>query len=212
MHVRENPLLAVLANLLPLDRVHEAVLIQQVRHRLGRVGEHVQVDIGALPDVAGEHAADEPRAKRRQPPHHRQRGQPHGEQVVGAGCAFEQPGQHLDLVADFDVAGQVGRLDPALADSPGRFHLGRVVLRLLPGVHQPGGLPGDLPPQFRTIHQACAVSPSDRRAGISVKIRVGVHADVPIILRTTGRPLAKSGRDLRGRLATNESASAAERE
>ena len=154
VHVREDSLLAVLADLLALDRVVEAVLIEQVRDRLGRVGEHVQVDVGALPDVAGEDAADEPRAKRREPAHHRQRGQPHGEQVVGARLAFEQPGQHLDLVADFDVARQVGRLDPALADLPGRLHLGRVVLRLLPGVHQPGGLPGDLPPQFRAIHQA----------------------------------------------------------
>ena len=74
--------------------------------------------------------------------------------------------QRLDLVADFDVAGQVGRLDPALADPLGGLLLGRVVLRLLAGVHQPGGFPGDLPPQFRAIHQASAVSPSDRRAGI----------------------------------------------
>ena len=129
----------------------------------GRVGEDVQVDVGALADVAGEHAADQPRAKRREPPHHGQRGEPHVAQVVGAAVAFVEPGERLNLVADFDVAGQVGRLDPALADLPGRLHFGAVVFRLLPVVHQPGGFPGDLPPQFRAIHRACAVSPSDRR-------------------------------------------------
>ena len=41
-------LLAVLADLLALDRVVEPVLIEQVRDRLGRVGEHVQVDVRAL--------------------------------------------------------------------------------------------------------------------------------------------------------------------
>ena len=153
MDVREDAFLAVLADLLAFDGVVEAVLIEQMRDGFGRIGEDVQVDVGALPHVAGEDAADQPRAKRREAAHHRQRGEPHGEQVIGAGCAFEQPGQQLDLVADFDVAGQVGRLDPALADLPGRFLFGRVVFRLLPGIHQPGGFPGDLPPQFRAIHQ-----------------------------------------------------------
>ena len=65
---------------------------------------------------------------------------------------FVQAGERLDLVADFGVARQIGRLDPALADAVGGLLLGPVVLRLLPGVHQPGGFPGDLPPQFRLVH------------------------------------------------------------
>ena len=123
----------------------------------------MQVDVGTLADVAGERAADEPRAKRREPLHHRQRGEPHLAQVVDAAFAFVEPGERLDLVANLGVRGQVGRLDPALADQPGRLQLGAVVLRLLPAVHQPGGFPGDLPPQFRAIHPACAVSPVERR-------------------------------------------------
>ena len=71
---------------------------------------------------------------------------------------------HLpDLVADFRVAGQIFRLDPALADPPRGFHFRLVVFRFLPAIHQPGGFPSDLPPQFRAIHQASAVSPIDRR-------------------------------------------------
>ena len=91
--VREDPLLAVLADLLALDRVIEAVLVEQVRDRLGRVGEDVQVDVGAFADVAGEDAADEPRAERRQAAHHGEGGQPHREQVVGPRCRLRTGGR-----------------------------------------------------------------------------------------------------------------------
>ena len=58
----------------------------------------------------------------------------------------------LDLVADFGVAGQIGRLDPALADPAGGLELGPKVFRFLPLVHQPGGLEGDLPTKFLVGH------------------------------------------------------------
>ena len=70
-----------------------------------------------------------------------------------AAVAFVQAGEGLDLVADLGVAGQVGRLDPALAEAVGGLLLGAVVLGLLARVHQPGGFPGDLPPQFRPVHR-----------------------------------------------------------
>src|SRR5262249_55932787 len=43
--------------------------------------------------------------------------------------------------------------DPSAADFFRGPKLGPNVFRLLPGVHQPGGLKGDLPPEFLVCHQ-----------------------------------------------------------
>ena len=58
-----------------------------------------------------------------------------------------------DLVANFDVARQIGRFHPPFAYLVSGLLFGRVVFQLLLRIHQPGGFPSDLPPQFRTIHR-----------------------------------------------------------
>ena len=65
---------------------------------------------------------------------------------------FVKSRQGLNLVANFRVAGQISRFDPALADLPGRFHFGPVIFRFLPPIHQTGRLPGDLATKFRGRH------------------------------------------------------------
>jgi hypothetical protein len=78
--------------------------------------------------------------------------QSHIAEVPAAGFPFVQPGESLNLVADFDVAGEIGRFDPSLANAVGGLLFGAVVLRLFAEIHQPGGFPSDLPPQFRSGH------------------------------------------------------------
>ena len=73
----------------------------------GAVAEDVEVDVGALADVAGHDAADEPRLELPQQAHELQRVEPHVAQVGGAVVAFVEAGEGLDLVADFGVGGEV---------------------------------------------------------------------------------------------------------
>ena len=70
--VREDARLAVLDDLLALDVELVALLFEQVGDEAGAVAEDVQVDVGALADVAGHDAADEPRPERPQQPHQAQ--------------------------------------------------------------------------------------------------------------------------------------------
>ena len=123
----------------------------------------MQVDVGAGADVAGHHAADQPRAKAGQQPHQPQGLEPHVAEVVRARVAFVQAGEGLDLVADFGVAGQIGRLDPALADAVGGLLLGPVVFRLLARVHQPGGFARRFAAGVSTGSSQGAESPKVRR-------------------------------------------------
>ena len=90
-------------------------------------------------------------------PHHAQRLEPHLPQVLGPLVPFDEPRKKLNLVANLRVAGQVGRLHPPLADPLARLAFGPVVFRFLTVVHQPGGFPGNLPPDFVVGHVAlCA--------------------------------------------------------
>ncbi len=78
--------------------------------------------------------------------------EPHVAQVVGPRGHPRAAGQRLQFVADFGVAGQVRRFHPLEADSPSRFHLGLIVFRHLPVVHQASRFPGNLTSQLRTVH------------------------------------------------------------
>ena len=112
--------------------------------RLGAVAEDVQVDVGALADVAGHDAADEPRAERPQQPHQAQGLEAHVAEVSSVRLvALVQAGEELDLVADLGVGGEVVGLDAAAAEALGGLALGGEVLGLDPLVHQPGGFEGD---------------------------------------------------------------------
>ena len=64
----------------------------------------------------------------------------------------EHPRQVLNFIANFGVAGEISRLDPAFADLTGRLHFGPIIFRLAAVEHQPGRFPGDLTPQFGAIH------------------------------------------------------------
>ena len=57
--------LAVLDDLLALDVELVAFVFEQVGDQPDAVAEDVQVDVGALADVAGHDAADQPRPERR---------------------------------------------------------------------------------------------------------------------------------------------------
>src|SRR5262249_27171252 len=149
MDVRENSFFSMLPHLFAFDGVRKTVDIEQMCYCFGRVGEHVQVDIGTLPHVAGENTANQPRTKWREAAHHRESRQAHGEQIMRAVLAFEHSREQLDLVANFDVARQVGGLHPALAELLRSLAFRREILRLLSGVHETGGFPSDVPPELR---------------------------------------------------------------
>ena len=101
-------------------------------------------------------AADQSRAEAAENPHQPQGFQPHVLQVLVAAVALVQPGHRLDFVADFRVAGQIGRLDPALADPAGSLLFRLVVLGLLAAVHQTSGFVSDLTAKFRIGHLSSA--------------------------------------------------------
>src|SRR5204862_2011304 len=83
VNVRKSSGFAMLDDLLALDVVLYAFLIEQVGDEADAVGENMQVDVGALADVAGHHAADEPRPKDTQQAHQTQGLQTHGPKVLG---------------------------------------------------------------------------------------------------------------------------------
>jgi len=70
---------------------------------------------------------------------------------------------NLDLIANLTVGRQVFGFDPAFTTDTRSLYFGLMVFRLLSVVHQFGGLPRDLPPEFRNCHQV-AVS----RTGVSI--------------------------------------------
>src|SRR4051812_40576462 len=151
--VREDSLLIMLANPLSLHVVNDALLIKRVANRIDAVGKYMQVDFAARSHMAGHHAADEARPMPREQPHDAERFQSHLAEMAGALAAFMQARKRLNLVAYFGIAGQIGRLHPTLADTMRGLLLRAVILRLLAGVHQSGGFPGDLPPELALLHR-----------------------------------------------------------
>ena len=77
-------LLVVLDDPLVLDVVLEAQLVERVGHQGEAVAEDVDVDVGALADVAGQDAADQPRPEACQHAHEPQGIEPHVAQVSPA--------------------------------------------------------------------------------------------------------------------------------
>ena len=100
----------------------EAMLLERGGDEREAVAEDVDVDVGAVADVPGPDAADQPGPEPRQLAHQPQGLDPHVAQVLEALRPFVHPGHGLDLVADLAVAGQVGGtiavLDPKLAARP----------------------------------------------------------------------------------------------
>ncbi len=86
--VGEGAGLAVLDDLLAFDIELVAFVFQEVGEESGAVGEDVDVDVGALADVAGHDAADQPRAEGTDLPHEAQCFQPHLAQMSGAFVAL----------------------------------------------------------------------------------------------------------------------------
>jgi len=93
--------------------------------------------------VSGHRAADQPRPKGAEDPHHPQRFDAHLAKVFAPPQALVHARQRLNLVADFAIAGQIAGFDVSAADPPSGLHLRPKILRLIPGVHQPSRLPGD---------------------------------------------------------------------
>ena len=153
MDVGVGALRPVFANLFPLDPHRQPLVFQQGLDARGPLGEQVDVDVGPLTDMTRPDAANQPGAILAEQPHHPQSLQPHRSQPVCPGLALEHPGQLLDLLADFGVAGEFRFLDPVSADFAGRADLRPLVLGFVPGIHQPGRLKGDLPSQLVATHE-----------------------------------------------------------
>ena len=103
--VGERPLFTILDDPLVLDVVLEAQLIERVGHERQAVAENVDIDIRALADVPGAHAADQARPEPCQQPHQPQRIQPHVAEGLEPLWPLVHAGHRLDLVADLFVAG-----------------------------------------------------------------------------------------------------------
>ena len=114
VNVREDPFLAVLDDPLVLDVVLQAQLVERVGHERQAVAEDVDVDVGALADVPGPDAADQPRAEPREQAHQAQGIEPHVAEVFEPLGPLVDAGHRLDLVADLVVAGQVAGAVPIL--------------------------------------------------------------------------------------------------
>ena len=76
-------------------------------------------------------------------PHEMERFQAHLPEVLGAAVAFMEPGEELDLIANFGVGRKILRLDAAPAETFGRLAFGGEVLGFDPFVHQPSGFQGN---------------------------------------------------------------------
>ena len=141
--VREDARLAVLDDLLALDVELVAFVFEQVGDEADAVGEDVQVDVGALADVAGHDAADQPRPERAQQPHQAQGVEAHVPEVGGAFVAFVEAGEELDLVADLGVGGEVVGFDAAAAEALGGLAFGGEVFGLARARTSAGGFQSD---------------------------------------------------------------------
>src|SRR5665213_1256092 len=163
--VREDTALAVLDHLLAFQVVLAAFLFEQVANQGGAVAEDVQVDVGTFADVAGHHAADQPRPESAQEAHHAQRLQTHVAQIDGAAVAFVDAGEDLDLLADFGIGGKVFGFDPLTAEPFGRLAFRGEVFGFDALVHQAGRFESDGLTQFTLTHsfEAPLSGPSMRR-------------------------------------------------
>ena len=64
VYMMKHTLLAVFAHFFPFVLMREPFAVEHVRHCFYSFGEHVQVDVRALTNMSGKHAADESRTKR----------------------------------------------------------------------------------------------------------------------------------------------------
>ena len=152
MHVRKDPLFAVLAHPFSLDVVDHSLGVEGTGHSFERVRKEVEIDVRPAADMSGERAADQSRSIGPEHPHDTERLDPHLAEIVGPSVAFVQSGKRLDFVADLAIAGQILGFDPASPKLASGFHFSAIVLRFLAAVHQPGGFPGDPPPKLILGH------------------------------------------------------------
>ena len=80
-------------------------------------------------------------------PHHPQGLQTHLAEILRPLLTLVHAGEGLDLLADLAIAGQVVGLKLSRHDPSGGLQFRTKVFRLLPLVHQPGRLEGDLASQ-----------------------------------------------------------------
>ena len=155
VEMRKDPLFAMLADDFAFYAVVEAFCIQARLNRFGRGRKDMNINVGAVSNMPGESAADDLWAKSTQKPHDSQRFDPHFPQTVEARTAFEQIRHPLNLIPDFGVCRQFGRLHPALAQSLRRLQLRPIIFSLIPRIHQPRRFNNDGPPQSFICHASC---------------------------------------------------------
>ena len=200
--VGEDPLLVVLDDPLELDVVLDVQLVEGVGHQREAVAEDVDVDVGALADVPGQDAADQPRPEPGQELHEPQGVEPHVEQVLEPLGALVHPGHGLDLVADLLVAGQVaGPMAILDAELLGGLALGGEVLGLGPAIHHLGGQEGDLAPDAFISHVRGApiLSPSKRRGASVRRADLGPESDAKTAAGITARTISRSATQVKAR-------------
>jgi len=150
----EDAFLAVLDDPLLFDLMREPGLVERIDDKGEAIAEDVDIDIGAVPDVARPDAADQARTEPGELAHQAERLDPHLAEPDESALALVHPGHGLDLVADLRIRRQIRRpksiLDPELF---GRLALGGEVFRLGPLVHQLRGKKGDLPPNSLVSHE-----------------------------------------------------------
>jgi len=112
----------------------------------------MQIDIRTTADMAGQSAADKPRAEGIQNPHHAEGLQTHFAKVFRPLLTFLELGPNLNLVADFAVAGQIAWLEVASRDAAGCFEFCAEVFGFFALVHQPAGIPSHLATKLVARH------------------------------------------------------------
>jgi hypothetical protein len=152
VNVREDALLAMLADPFSLHIVLIAFRVEDACNARQTVGEEVDVNVRSATNMPGHCAADQPGLVRAKQSHQAKRLDAHLAQVIGPLVPFVQAREHLNLVADFRVGRKVGRLHPALAQAAAGLQLGPIIFRLVPLIHEPGCLKGDRPAKLLVGH------------------------------------------------------------
>jgi hypothetical protein len=130
MNVCVGRLDSVLANLLSLDLIRDTFVVEAGGNRFDTIGKDMNVDIRALTHMARQNAANEFGMELANQSHHSQRSQSHVSQRIESRWTLVHTSERLNGVSNFGIGGQIGWLDPTLAQSSRSFLFRSVVFGL----------------------------------------------------------------------------------
>lgn len=179
--VREHSLLPVLDDsALSLDVVDQSLFVEHRGDGVDAIGEQVQVNVAAGADVARQDAADQGRGRNGPRRRIRRRASTaHFAEMAGPLRAFVQAGERLNLVANFGVRRQIGRLDPGLANAVGGL-LRRGNTPLPRGSTSDGRLPRRSAAAACSVASQAAKCPTRAAQGNRVRCEAGRQACRPM--------------------------------